>query len=390
MLVLSPLWAQAASSGVDILILAPHPDDEVLQTTGVIKRALSDGRRVAVAVLTNGDFTCARDGHARQRETVAALGSLGIDETDVHFLGYPDGYLDRLGGEALPAVERRAEDGSCARGAQTYASHGAGATDEHRLRTGRAAAYNADELTADLAALLERLHPRDVYLPHAIDDHPDHAATYVYFRRAIERLALSEVLVHRFIVHAGPCWPSDCQQFFAPDSPMPPLPSPLQGYSPDERLPSDAALKMGVIAHYPSQTGPAPTSDWLASFAKSDEVFFTERWRFDPARKSMRRVGSAPSIVLEFDFTNDSDHRFAIRAASGAVSVFDIALAASGQLSLTRLHDEHPTLIRRWRWPSGTAAQLKLELSFDANGEFSEWSLYAPQGFFGQAVLPAF
>ena len=38
-----------------VLVVAAHPDDEVLGTAGVIARARAAGRRVYVAVVTNGE-----------------------------------------------------------------------------------------------------------------------------------------------------------------------------------------------------------------------------------------------------------------------------------------------------------------------------------------------
>ena len=38
-----------------VLILAPHPDDEVIGCAGVIQQALKAGARVKVVYLTNGD-----------------------------------------------------------------------------------------------------------------------------------------------------------------------------------------------------------------------------------------------------------------------------------------------------------------------------------------------
>ena len=51
----------------------------------------------------------------RESESVRGLAELGLDEQHVYFLGYPDGYLARLGHVALPPVERRI-DGQCVHG----------------------------------------------------------------------------------------------------------------------------------------------------------------------------------------------------------------------------------------------------------------------------------
>lgn len=100
---------------IDLLVFAPHPDDETLGTAGVIMRAVAAGKRVRVVIFTNGDgypkaaslllkknidelrpedyFELAR---VRQFEVYAALAELGLKPSDITFLGYPDAGLDRV------------------------------------------------------------------------------------------------------------------------------------------------------------------------------------------------------------------------------------------------------------------------------------------------------
>lgn len=80
----------------NILILAPHPDDETLMAAGLIRRALAQGALVNVCVVTNGDHLCPDKSKGRRRlqESLNALRLLGVDERNVHFLGYPDTGFD--------------------------------------------------------------------------------------------------------------------------------------------------------------------------------------------------------------------------------------------------------------------------------------------------------
>lgn len=259
---------------------------------GRLRRSLAAGERAAVVILTNGDLTCARDGRVRQAETVAALEALGLAEPDVHFLGYPDGHLHALGAEAL-TVTRVGADGRCVPTATTWASRGAGGVDAHTRRTGRPGPLTADALTDDLAALLATLRPRDVVVPHAIDTHLDHAMTYVFLRRALDRSGLAPRL-HRSVVHASlPCWPGDCSTPKRLDLPQPPLPPPLDRYEADERLPTDAAAKLATIGLFRSQLDDGLDGDWLAGFARRDEQFFTER-----CERRGARVVCAPANAI--------------------------------------------------------------------------------------------
>lgn len=285
-------WSSAR--GVDVLVLAPHPDDEVLMAGGVLAQAVARGERVAVVVVTNGDLSCARDGRQRQTETVNALARLGVTESQVRFLGYPDGHLERLRDQPLPPIERLGADGSCARANVTWATRGLGRVDEHTRRTGTPAPYTASALTDDLAAVLNELQPRHVYLPHGIDTHPDHAMTYVFFRRALDRLDSTPTFVHRSVVHASDeCWPSDCKQTVALEAPMPPLPGALRAYVATERVAIDARDKFDAIASFRSQLDGPVETNWLASFARADEAFFVERYVREAGRWK-----SVPEVAL--------------------------------------------------------------------------------------------
>jgi len=87
-----------------LLVLAPHPDDEVLATGGLIHALARRGDAVRVLVLTDGSrggFRSERDDayvELRERETRAGLERLGV--RDVAFFGYPDGGL--AGASDLP------------------------------------------------------------------------------------------------------------------------------------------------------------------------------------------------------------------------------------------------------------------------------------------------
>jgi LmbE family N-acetylglucosaminyl deacetylase len=288
----------------DVLVIAPHPDDEVLLAGGVLERALKAGQHAAVIIVTNGDYGCDadRDGFVREGESITALTALGLAEEDVHFLGYPDGHLKELGATPLAAVDRRDRDGHCGKGATTCAWRGAGRVDEHTARTGTPAAYTSQALTQDLTALLERLRPRDVYVVHGIDTHPDHAMTYVFFRRALDQLAQAP-RVHRGVVHQGRCWPSTCHPYFDPTAPLAPLPPPLDAYVPAERLPTDAHRKLALISKYPSQTGAVVTEDWLSSFARPEEVFFPEQYERRDGHWLRTAVTRAPAPLHAADGT---------------------------------------------------------------------------------------
>ncbi len=342
---------------------------------GVLARAAAQGRRAAVIVLTNGDLGCFedRDGARRQGETIDAISALGLREEDVHFLGFPDGYLEHLGATPLPPVAHRAPDGTCTTRETTLASRGAGRQDAHRARTGRPAPFTAGALTEELAALLQRLTPRDVYLPHGLDAHPDHAATYVYFRRALARIERGPVTVHRAVVHAGPCWPTDCGTPFGPDERLPALPAPLDGYAPTERVTVDGRQKLALIARYPSQLDGSVERNWLAGFARRDEAFFTETLRRDT---SGRWVAVEATRRADLEVTDGATVRLeGDEALSVKVDEAQVILSAG----------EH--VVARFD-RLGVRAPLRLEVVTrrDSSG-YAEWSLWGDDALAATTVL---
>ena len=279
----SPVAHQGEGS---LWVLAPHPDDEALFGAEPIRRALREARDVRVLVMTNGDLGCERDGYLRERETIEAMAELGLAEDHVRFLGYPDGYLDALATEPLPARARRLADGSCGTGASTYASRGEGGRDVHTQLHGEAGTYTIANAVGDLVALLERDRPSDVYVAHPIDEHPDHATTYVLLRLALEAARLEALpRVHRALVHVGGCWPNGdrptepCEAITGQlGTPYPPLPPPLDRYRASERLIVDdaGAQARRAIARYGSQLHVEVEHDWLGTFARGEAIAWPE------------------------------------------------------------------------------------------------------------------
>ncbi len=63
---------------LDLLVVAPHPDDAELGMAGTMLRCLSEGLRVGVLDLTTGEPTPRGTPELRRQETEAATGVLGL------------------------------------------------------------------------------------------------------------------------------------------------------------------------------------------------------------------------------------------------------------------------------------------------------------------------
>lgn len=104
--------ASLAPAGGRVLLLAPHPDDEVLGCGGIAAGLARAGLQVDLVAVTDGESSHPGRGDelrsVRAQERVTALARLGLDGAQVHRLGLPDGDVseDRV----VDAVRPLADD----------------------------------------------------------------------------------------------------------------------------------------------------------------------------------------------------------------------------------------------------------------------------------------
>ncbi len=127
---------------MNVLVIAPHPDDEAIGCGGSILLHAARGDRVTAVFLTSGELglkhlPCAEAQRVREREAEAAAQILGL--AALSFLRLPDWYVGDCLGEAAAA----------------------------------------------LAPVLVREAPVRVYLPHAGEWHPDHRSSLPVLKAAL-------------------------------------------------------------------------------------------------------------------------------------------------------------------------------------------------------------
>lgn len=84
------------------VIIAPHPDDEVIGCAGLIQALVEHGTPPHVIVLTGGegshrgccDISADEIIEARHQLTIKAAEILGLPQSHIHCLHYPDGGID--------------------------------------------------------------------------------------------------------------------------------------------------------------------------------------------------------------------------------------------------------------------------------------------------------
>src|SRR5262245_12702319 len=96
-----------------ILVLAPHPDDDILGCAGLIHQAVQQKLPVKVVYLTNGDNyewafwvykkrpvltpgEMLKMGRLRRQEAIRAQQRLGVPAGQLVFLGYPDWGTEKI------------------------------------------------------------------------------------------------------------------------------------------------------------------------------------------------------------------------------------------------------------------------------------------------------
>lgn len=137
---------------MNVVVIAPHPDDESIGCGGTICLHRGRGDRVVAVYLSSGEgglktLPRAEAIAIREREAEAAAQVLGIE--DVTFLRYPDW---------------RVKDA-------------------------------ISDAAADLRRVLERESPALIYLPHEHESHPDHQAALPIVRGALKPIADVEVML---------------------------------------------------------------------------------------------------------------------------------------------------------------------------------------------------
>src|SRR6266404_1752914 len=279
----APAFAQKAFPPITandrIIVVAPHPDDEVLGAGGLIQQACAAGAEVHVIYLTSGDHNqiafklyklrlhfsprqYIAFGELRHREAAAATALFGLTRDQLNFLGYPDyGTLQiwrDYWGETRPF--------------RSDATHTNAVPYPDAFGPGHL--YKPENIAADFVELFQRIRPTKVFVTHPADTNPDHRAAANFTRLAVLELPAEQTppQLYYYLVHFGR-WPAPYHYH------------PELGLEPPAQLLDDGDWFSLAVTPEQSQkkyeailqnhTQLTTRQYFLVSFARADEIFAT-------------------------------------------------------------------------------------------------------------------
>ncbi|MGE5558543.1 MAG: PIG-L deacetylase family protein [Bacillota bacterium] len=281
-----------------ILIIAPHPDDEIAACGGLILKAVERSARIKVILLSNGDGLGLAErvtspfkqpsapyfvdqAYKRQKETIDALSLLGLSEKDMIFLGFPDRHFSELWRENwMP-------DKPC-----TSRFTGQNAALYHNAYK-PGAGYNGVGLVTQLEEIIRDFKPTHIFYPHFYDCHSDHHMANNFIKYTITKLRLS-IKEYTYLVHRGN-WP------------VPPGRFPRLHLTPPKALgycgikwhsldlsEAEVKLKEKCLGIFKSQLKNYILRKYLLAFLRKNELFCTFNHIILPIDKKHRAVVPNP------------------------------------------------------------------------------------------------
>jgi len=198
--------------GENIVVFAPHPDDEIIGCAGIIQACLQNNGTVHVVYLTNGDHnqfafkayekrlilspsSYLKMGEVRRKESTKATQICGIPGKNLIFLGYPDFGTLHIWRDYWN-VKKPFTNFLTRKNYVPYADG---------FSFGNA--YTPENIQSDIVKILKNIKPSKIFVSHPADLNPDHRALFNFVRLVLlDCKDLFEPKVYCYLVHARN-WP---------------------------------------------------------------------------------------------------------------------------------------------------------------------------------------
>lgn len=261
-----------------VLILAPHPDDEVIGTAGVIQEAMRLKLPIKIVYFTYGDNNepafivyekhivfkkkaFVNLGEVRRKESIRAMKFLGLKEDDLIFLGYPD----------FGTLQIFTKYWNTKKPYKSMFTRVTKVPYPEALSPG--APYVGESILKDLGKVITDFKPTKIFVSHPADVNRDHRALNLFLRVALWDLEgkIQEPEVICFLVHVVR-WPMP--RGFHPEVVLGP-PKELKdskiAWQALELSKDQIAKKKKAISFFKSQIEYAPS--YLYTFVRKNELF---------------------------------------------------------------------------------------------------------------------
>lgn len=259
-----------------LLILAPHIDDEIISSGGLIQEALRVKAEIKIVYLTNGDdnlFSVIKSdknlkaqpndfivlGEERMAEGKKAVQVLGLKETNLIFLGYPDRGLYYL-------LNQNYNDNN------PYVSQGTKLTYNPYSNTyHNQQSYTGSNVFNDLNSITKDFQPTIIIVPHNRDKNTDHLATYL-FQQKVFIDQTNKPRVFAYLIHYSLYPPK--KKLIINDFLYPPKKLfSAKGWYSFNLTSEQEKQKLEAIKQFVSQKELGQFYDLLSSFVKKNEIF---------------------------------------------------------------------------------------------------------------------
>lgn len=257
----------------NIVLFAPHQDDEVISAFLYLDEQKQKGNKISVIFATNGDYKGREVAAIRAKESIEALSRIGLSKDNIYFMGYADtgmrstrSFLFRLYHSEIKQVLSAPYSNS------TY--HPLNGQTVHHIFYGKETPYTKDSFFYDIQMIIEFLRPDVLLIPSCLDFHGGHQVLGKIILEIVKNNHL-RISIYSYLIHAGDdwMWPNrDGNTFLCP------------------KVISEQMWKRRIIFSYPENKveqkkeaiqvfitqQPTSQNGYLNSFAKEEEIFWIE------------------------------------------------------------------------------------------------------------------
>lgn len=176
-----------------VLVIAPHPDDEVICNAGIVRYAVENNIPIKIVILTDG---CSLSDMSveRHQESLKGLSIIGLCEDKVSYLGFRDGSLNDL-------LTNNWED------KKPFKTSNGSTNVTYPFASQKNGAYSGQNLQKNLETIMTDFKPTVIIYPSGDDEQLDHWASSAF----TEYTALKTNFTgkkYTYLLHLPPQWPN--------------------------------------------------------------------------------------------------------------------------------------------------------------------------------------